>query len=184
MSLTIEFDVEKDGRFIAEILELPGCLVYGATKQEAKDNAMALAYDIIRECLGIHQLEFKETEASVEDTSELKTDPHFQTPSEQMWYDEMWYSKPTNRLPSNQLPCHPGEIFLREWILEKEMEFDSVAYRLGISSDLLFSFLREETCCDSLLAEKLSTFTNTSRELWLGLQKDYDAAVAKSKEEA
>ena len=35
MSFQIEFEREEDGRWIAEIPELPGVICYGATKQEA-----------------------------------------------------------------------------------------------------------------------------------------------------
>ena len=41
--LHIEFEQEQDGRWIAEIHELPGVMAYGATQQEAKDNVEALA---------------------------------------------------------------------------------------------------------------------------------------------
>ena len=40
ISLTITFDREDDGRWIAEIEALPGCLVYGRTRQEAARRAM------------------------------------------------------------------------------------------------------------------------------------------------
>ncbi|HQX17970.1 MAG TPA: CPBP family intramembrane metalloprotease, partial [Anaerolineales bacterium] len=39
ISLTITFDREDDGRWIAEIEALPGCLVYGRTRQEAARRA-------------------------------------------------------------------------------------------------------------------------------------------------
>jgi len=32
---TVEFEGEADGRWIAEILEVPGALAYGATRNEA-----------------------------------------------------------------------------------------------------------------------------------------------------
>ena len=35
MNFTIEFEREDDGRWIAEIAELPGVMTYGATKAEA-----------------------------------------------------------------------------------------------------------------------------------------------------
>ena len=41
MNLTLEFDRE-DGRWIAEILERPGVLVYGSSRLEAKLKAFAL----------------------------------------------------------------------------------------------------------------------------------------------
>jgi len=43
VTLTVEFDREEDGRFIAEIPALPGCLVYGATREEALAKVEALA---------------------------------------------------------------------------------------------------------------------------------------------
>ena len=47
MRLTIEFDRETDGRWIAEVVELPGVLVYGGTKDEASGAAKALALRVI-----------------------------------------------------------------------------------------------------------------------------------------
>mgnify|MGYP000976138383 CR=1 FL=1 len=43
MHLTIETEREDDGRWLAEVPELPGCLAYGASKDEARAAAMALA---------------------------------------------------------------------------------------------------------------------------------------------
>lgn len=47
MQLTIEFDRETDGRHIAQVPELPGCLAYGATKEEADASVRALALHIL-----------------------------------------------------------------------------------------------------------------------------------------
>ncbi|PPJ64144.1 type II toxin-antitoxin system HicB family antitoxin [Cuspidothrix issatschenkoi] len=44
---TIEVEQEYDGRWIAEILEIPGVLVYGLTKQKAISNVQALALRVI-----------------------------------------------------------------------------------------------------------------------------------------
>lgn len=41
--LRIEFDCEEDGRWIAEIPELPGVMAYGASRKEARDRVEALA---------------------------------------------------------------------------------------------------------------------------------------------
>ena len=43
MELTIEFDREEDGRWIAEVLEIPGALAYGATRDEAATRAQTIA---------------------------------------------------------------------------------------------------------------------------------------------
>ncbi len=51
MKFTIETDREEDGRWIAEVPELPGVLCYGATQREAMAKAEALALRVIAEQL-------------------------------------------------------------------------------------------------------------------------------------
>ncbi|KKD35413.1 type II toxin-antitoxin system HicB family antitoxin [Limnoraphis robusta] len=48
---TIETEQELDDRWIAEILEIPGVLVYGSTQQEAIANVQALALRVIADKL-------------------------------------------------------------------------------------------------------------------------------------
>ena len=43
MKFTVEAEREDDGRWLAEIPELPGVLAYGATSDEAIAKAQALA---------------------------------------------------------------------------------------------------------------------------------------------
>ena len=45
--LTIELDQEHDGRWIAEIPELFGVMVYGETAEEAKAKVEALALRVL-----------------------------------------------------------------------------------------------------------------------------------------
>ena len=47
MHLCIEIDREDDGRWIAEALELPGVMTYGATPEEAISNTERLAIEVI-----------------------------------------------------------------------------------------------------------------------------------------
>jgi predicted RNase H-like HicB family nuclease len=49
---TIETEQEVDGRWIAEVPELPGVLAYGATQEEAAANAEALALRVMGERRG------------------------------------------------------------------------------------------------------------------------------------
>jgi len=46
---TIAFDREEDGRFIAEVQEIPGALAYGATQAEAKARVQAIALHALAE---------------------------------------------------------------------------------------------------------------------------------------
>ena len=48
-TFTIETEQEADGRCIAEVLEIPGALVYGATTKDAVAKVQALALRILAE---------------------------------------------------------------------------------------------------------------------------------------
>ena len=47
MTFSIEYEQEDDGRWLAEVLELPGALAYGRTVQEAIGKVQALALRIV-----------------------------------------------------------------------------------------------------------------------------------------
>ncbi|MBI6545773.1 MAG: type II toxin-antitoxin system HicB family antitoxin [Cyanobacteria bacterium NC_groundwater_1444_Ag_S-0.65um_54_12] len=47
MMLKIELERESDGRWIAEVLDLPGVLAYGRTREDAFANAQALALHVV-----------------------------------------------------------------------------------------------------------------------------------------
>lgn len=49
--LKVEFDQEDDGRRLAEVIDLPGALAYGTTRDEALANAQALALRVIADHL-------------------------------------------------------------------------------------------------------------------------------------
>jgi len=51
MNFTIEQEQESDGRWLAEVPELPGVLAYGATSLEAMSKAEVLAFSVIAERL-------------------------------------------------------------------------------------------------------------------------------------
>ncbi|XGV97134.1 MAG: type II toxin-antitoxin system HicB family antitoxin [Leptolyngbya sp. BL-A-14] len=49
MDLTIELEQEEDGRWIAEILNLPGVLAYGDSQEDAVARVKALALRVLAE---------------------------------------------------------------------------------------------------------------------------------------
>ena len=51
MNYNIEYEQEKDGRWFAEVNELPGVLAYGRTSNEAMAKAEALALRVLAERL-------------------------------------------------------------------------------------------------------------------------------------
>jgi predicted RNase H-like HicB family nuclease len=49
MNFHIEYELETDGRWLAEVPEIPGVLAYGATADEAMAKAETLALRILAE---------------------------------------------------------------------------------------------------------------------------------------
>ena len=47
----VELEREDDGRWIAEVIDLPGVLAYGATQDEAQARVQALALRVVAERL-------------------------------------------------------------------------------------------------------------------------------------
>lgn len=60
MDFTVECEREEDGRWIAEVLEIPGALVYGQTQQEAIAKVKALALRVLAD-----RLDHGETESEI-----------------------------------------------------------------------------------------------------------------------
>jgi predicted RNase H-like HicB family nuclease len=51
MKFRVEIEQEEDGRWIAEVMELPGVLAYGNTPEEAKAKVQALALRVVADRL-------------------------------------------------------------------------------------------------------------------------------------
>ncbi len=64
MVLTVEIEQEDGGRWIAEVIELPGVLAYGPSAQEAIAKAKALALRVVAD-----RIEHGEAGPEVQDIS-------------------------------------------------------------------------------------------------------------------
>ncbi len=51
MNFKIEFEQEDDGRWLAEVLELPGVMAYGDTPEEVRSKVQALALRVVADRL-------------------------------------------------------------------------------------------------------------------------------------
>ena len=51
MTFSIEIELESDGRWIAEVPDLPGVLAYGSSEEEAKAKVQALALRVVADRL-------------------------------------------------------------------------------------------------------------------------------------
>lgn len=55
MNYSIEYEQEEDGRWIAEVPELPGVLAYGVTLEGAVAKAEALALRVMADRIELHE---------------------------------------------------------------------------------------------------------------------------------
>ena len=51
MNFKVELEQEEDGRWIAEVVEMPGALAYGRTQEEAMARVEALALRVVADRL-------------------------------------------------------------------------------------------------------------------------------------
>jgi len=51
MTFRVEIEQETDGRWIAEVVELPGVIAYGSSEQAAKAKVQALALRVVADRL-------------------------------------------------------------------------------------------------------------------------------------
>jgi predicted RNase H-like HicB family nuclease len=51
MNFTVEYEQEDDGRWLAEVIELPGVMVYGEDADDAVAHAQALALRVVADRL-------------------------------------------------------------------------------------------------------------------------------------
>ncbi len=51
MAMKIEVEVEEDGRWLAEVPELPGVMAYGVSRQEAIERVQVLSLRVLADRL-------------------------------------------------------------------------------------------------------------------------------------
>ncbi len=76
-------------------------------------------------------------------------------------------------------PPHPGEILKEEYIKPLHLSITEAALKLGVSRKALSDVVNEKAGISSVMALRLSKAFNTTPELWLGMQLDYDLWQAK-----
>ncbi|MDP2807663.1 MAG: type II toxin-antitoxin system HicB family antitoxin [bacterium] len=52
MNFKIEYEQEADGRWLAELPQIPGVMAYGASREEAMAKAEALALRVLAKVFG------------------------------------------------------------------------------------------------------------------------------------
>jgi antitoxin HigA-1 len=71
-------------------------------------------------------------------------------------------------------PVHPGRILMNHHLRPLSLSISELAKILGISRKTLSKILNERGAITPDMALRLSRAFNTSPDLWLGLQQEYD----------
>ena len=82
--------------------------------------------------------------------------------------------------PTNGMrPIHPGEVLREEFLMPFGLTPHALALALRVPAPRINDIVRERRAVTVDTALRLATFFGTSAEFWLGLQTDYDMAVAR-----
>lgn len=83
------------------------------------------------------------------------------------------------RLCNSLSPISPGEILYEEFIVPLGLTVEEMARKMEINRDLLGNIISGKAPITEEISLDLSKFTNTSPDLWMGLEIDYSMRKAK-----
>jgi len=76
-------------------------------------------------------------------------------------------------------PLHPGEVLLEEYLKPKSISQNRLALSMRVPARRINEIILGKRGISADTALRLSLAIGTTPEFWLGLQTDYDLAVAK-----
>ena len=85
-----------------------------------------------------------------------------------------------NEISNGMRPIHPGEILREEFIVPLGLSSNALAVALHVPAPRINDIVREKRGITADTALRLAQFFGTSGEFWMGLQDDYEMAIAKA----
>jgi len=76
-------------------------------------------------------------------------------------------------------PVHPGEVLREEFLLPYKLSAHALSMALQVPAPRINDIVRERRAITVDTALRLAKFFGNSAEFWMGLQTDYDMAVAR-----
>jgi addiction module HigA family antidote len=76
-------------------------------------------------------------------------------------------------------PIHPGEVLREEFLIPLNLTAHALALALHVPAPRINDIVRERRAVSVDTAMRLSRFFNMSPEFWMGLQADYEMAIAR-----
>lgn len=84
------------------------------------------------------------------------------------------------KAPINRMrPIHPGEILREEFLLPMGLTPHALAMALHVPAPRINDIVRERRAVTVDTAMRLARFFGMSPEFWMGLQADYEMALAR-----
>ena len=80
-------------------------------------------------------------------------------------------------------PCHPGKILKEEYLEPLGLNITEAALKLGVTRKTLSAIVNERAGISPVMALRLAKAFNTTPDLWVGMQAQYDLSIAKQSTE-
>jgi len=78
-------------------------------------------------------------------------------------------------------PIHPGEVLREEFLIPMNLTAHALALAVHVPAPRINDIVRERRAVTADTAMRLARFFNMSPEFWMGLQADYEMALARHK---
>jgi len=75
-------------------------------------------------------------------------------------------------------PIHPGEVLLEDFMAPRALTANRLALDLRVPANRISDIVRGERGISAETALRLAAYFDTSAELWMGLQSQYDLQMA------
>ena len=84
-----------------------------------------------------------------------------------------------NDIRNGMRPIHPGEVLREEFIVPFGLTAHALAIALQVPAPRIHEIVRERRGITADTALRLAQFFGTSGDFWMGLQADYEIAIAR-----
>ncbi len=78
-------------------------------------------------------------------------------------------------------PIHPGEVLLEDYLKPLRMSQNALAKALGVPADRISEIVRGRRGISGDTAVRLAHYFDTTPDLWIGLQADYEIETARDR---
>ncbi len=78
-------------------------------------------------------------------------------------------------------PIHPGEVLLEDYLKPLGMSQSALAKAIGVPSDRISEIIRARRGITGDTAVRLAHYFDTTPQLWVGLQADYEIELARDR---